>query len=156
MKRLLLLLTLLVLLAGLNVWDGLSYNQQFVGIRAYDMNARSYVDEKGIYHSYDAPVLAGARALICAKGDCQWVTTDATGLAGLWLDWGMAFSVTPAKPLGYNKCVSYSIVGWTGVVGETAIMQDEVWTGWCSRDDTNKCSILTGCSGNYLEIGEDT
>ena len=121
-----------------------AWGAQFVGIRAYDLNAASYVDDRGVYHPVVAPPLKGARAYICVKSDCAWYTTDDTGVAGVWVDWGTWFSVTPAPPIGYKLCLRYSVVAWQGMVGASAIMQDEVWTGLCSWPDANPCPAW-GC-----------
>jgi hypothetical protein len=137
MKRIILALVLLaVLVHPVSGWGA-----QFVGIRAYDLNADSYIDDNGVYHNVDAPPLAGARAYICVKGECAWYTTGADGVAGLWLDWGTSFSVTATRPAGYPRCVPYSVVSWAGVVGQTAIMHEQVFTGACSANDANTAPV---------------
>jgi hypothetical protein len=146
MKHLLRMLAIVALLAittgsAPGAWGA----PQFVGIRAYDIQARSHFDDKGTFHYADYAPLAGARAWICVKDNCAWYTTGADGIAGVWLDWGTLVTVIPAPPTDYRQCTSYSVVAWAGAVGQSAIMQDQVWTGWCSAGDTNPCPVQ-GCS----------
>jgi hypothetical protein len=141
-KRLILVLALIVACFPVHVQAQSGY---FVGIWACDLN--------NINGQVECRGFAGARAWICLKGECAWYTTGADGMAGVWVDWGTPFSVSPAPPIGYRQCKPWRVMPLSGVVGAGPIVGDVVWTGYCSMGDIDPCPIW-GCGPGLKEVSE--